>query len=296
MKNILETLNNGWRQIALLAVLLVAMNLGIEKLTDQDVTGAEILLIRAIFNLLTVLGIAIIWKRNIIPSQPKLQFGAFMCLGSSLLLIFTAYQYISAGSVSTLQRLDIPLLVLLAIFSGTFSAKQFALAIFALGITALLIILNQTTDENPLGYFLVLSGVFVICLNTLLQKKIAVSENIETIMVVTSVSSIFWGAIRCWQAGATFENIKFPQIAIIFGLSVINFVIFYIVNDLYKKESPEFVRYPYLLAAFLTMGMEMIIEQKIFSPILLTGNVVILIILTFLVRNRQKSIVEVETH
>lgn len=296
MKKFLEILNSGWRQIFILAVLLVTMNLGIEKLTDENVTGAEILLIRAVFNLLMVLSIAFLFKKSVVPSKPGLQFGAFVCLGSSLLLVFTAYQYISAGSVSSLQRLDIPLLVLAAFFSRKFSKSQFALSLTALGLVILLIIVNEKTDENPFGYFLVISGVIVICFNTLLQKKIAAVEKIETIMVVTSLSSIFWGAIRCWQAGASFESIKFPQIILIFGLSVINFIIFYIVNDLYKKQSPEFIRYPFLLAAFLTMGMEMMIEWKIFSPILITGNIAILIIMTLIVNVRRKSIVEVEAH
>jgi hypothetical protein len=207
-----------------------------------------------------------------------------------LLLIFTAYQYISAGSVSTLQRLDIPLLVIIAAFGSQSKLSQTLLALFAFALVAALLILNKTTDEDPIGYFIVLSAVIILCINTLLQKKIAVTENIQTIILISSLSSVFWGGIRCWQTNSTFANIQLDSLLIIVGLSFANLLIFYIVNDLYKKKSPEVVRYPYLLAAFLTMITEMIVENKIFNPILIFGNISILILLTLLVRSRHKNL------
>jgi len=189
-----------------------------------------------------------------------------------LLLIFSAYQYISAGSVSTLQRLDIPLLTLIALFTGKSNIKQTALSLIAFALVTILIILNKSTEETPIGYFLVLSGVVIIAINTLLQKKIAETENIETIMVVVSISSVFWGGIRCWQTYSTFSNVTPILLLAIIGLSIINLVVFYIVNDLYKKHSLEFVRYPYLVAAFGTMVVEMIIAHKLSSALLIIGT------------------------
>ncbi|MFN8300341.1 MAG: hypothetical protein U0T75_14670 [Chitinophagales bacterium] len=296
MNNWASKLNSGWLQYAALVSLLVAMNIGIEQLTDAGITGAEVLLLRSICNLIAALFIAGYSKKNIIPKQPKLQLGAFICLGSSLLLIFTAYQYISAGSVSTLQRLDIPLLLLIAAFGGHSKLSQTLLAVLAFVLVTILLILNKTTDEDPIGYLIVLSAVAIICINTLLQKKIAVTENIQTIILISSLSSVFWGGFRCWQTNSTFANIHFDSLLAIVGLSFANLLIFYIVNDFYKKESPEVVRYPYLLAAFLTMITEMIIEHKIFNPILIVGNISILILLTMLVRSRQKTLMSSLTH
>ena len=287
--------NKGWSQIGLLVALLVAMNIGIEELTDNGISGAEILLLRSICNLVAAIFIAGYSWKSIIPKQPKLQVGAFICLGLSLLLIFTAYQYISAGSVSTLQRLDIPLLVIIAAFSNQSKLSQTLLALFAFALVATLLILNKTTDEVPIGYFIVLSAVVILCINTLLQKKIAITENIQTIILISSLSSVFWGGIRCWQTHSTFANIQLDSLLIIVGLSFINLIIFYIVNDLYKKKSPEVVRYPYLLAAFMTMMTEMIVEHKIFNPILIVGNISILIVLTLLVRSRHKNLMTNET-
>lgn len=281
--------------MALLVALLVAMNIGIEELTDKGITGAEILLLRSICNLIAAILIAAYSRKSVLPKQPKLQVGAFICLGLSLLLIFTAYQYISAGSVSTLQRLDIPLLVLFATFGGQSKVSQTVLAVLAFVLVAALLILNKTTDEDPVGYFIVLSAVVILCVNTLLQKKIAVTENIQTIILISSLSSVFWSCIRCWQSHSTFANIHFDSLLVIVGLSIINLIIFYIVNDLYKKKSPEVVRYPYLLAAFLTMITEMIVEHKIFNPILIIGNISILIVLTLLVRSRHKNLMTNET-
>lgn len=295
MINFINKLNSGGLQIALLVALLVAMNIGIEELTDQGITGAEILLVRSICNLVAAIFIAAYSTTSILPKQPKLQAGAFICLGLSLLLIFTAYQYISAGSVSTLQRLDIPLLVLISAFGGQSKLSQTLLALLAFALVAALLLLNKTTDEDPIGYFIVLSAVVILCINTLLQKKIAITENIQTIILISSLSSVFWGGVRCWQTHSTFANIQLDSLLAIVGLSIINLIIFYLVNDLYKKKRPEVVRYPYLLAAFLTMITEMIVEHKMFNPILIIGNISILIVLTLLVRSRHKNLMTNET-
>ncbi len=289
MNKWISKLNNSWWQILVLVALLVIMNLGIKTLTKNGISGAEILLLRSSCNLLAAFAIAGFTKTSIVPKQPKLQAGAFVCLGLSLLLIFTAYQYISAGSVSSLDRLDIPLLVLIAAVSGKSTVSQVLLALLSFILVVLLLVLNKTTNENPLGYFIVLSAVVIICINTILQKKIAATENIQTIILITSLSSFFWSGIRCWQTHATFANIHTGSLLVIIGLSIINLIIFYIINDIYKKYHPEVVRYPYLLAAFMTMILEMIIAQKLSSPVLIFGNISILIVLTLLVRSRQQQ-------
>lgn len=294
MSNYSRKLINGFGLIAILVVLLVALNIGIEQLTNQKITGAEVLVIRSLCNLLSVFVIAFFSKKSIIPKQPKLQIGIFLCLGLSLLLFYTAYQYISAGSVSTLQRLDIPLLVLTAAFSKKSTLAQMLTALLAFILVAALLVMNKATSENPIGYLIVLSGVGILCINTLLQKRIAILENIQTIIFISSLSSVFWGAVRCYQFHSTFSNVHLFSFFVIVGLSLINLAIFYIVNILYKKHQPEIVRYPYLLAAFLTMVTEMIIAHKLFSPILIIGNTSILIVLSFLVRSRQRSVIKAE--
>lgn len=278
---------NKWLQFTVMVLLNIAMSIGIEELTDQQISGAEILFIRAICNLVFVILLAATNKKSIIPKKPALQTGAFICLGLSLLLFFSAYQFISAGSVSTLQRLDIPLLAVISLFTIQFSLKQFVYSLFAFSLVVALLLFSKTTDEDPFGYVLVVCGVIVIAINTLLQKKIAANENIVSIMFVISLSSVFWGGIRCWQSNSTFKNITLYTFLAIFLLSLVNLVVFYLVNDLYKKHSPEYVRYPYLVAAFCTMIVEMIVEDKVFNSFLIIGNVAILIILTLLVKSMQ---------
>ena len=251
-------------------------------------------MLRSSCNLLAAFSIAGFTKTSIIPKQPKLQFGTFMCSGLSLLLVFTAYQYISAGSVSTLQRLDIPLLVLVAAFNKKSNLLQISLSLLAFVLVAALIVFSKTTNEHPIGYFIVLAAVVIICINTLLQKKIALTENIPTIIFISSISSVFWSGIQCLQTHATFANIHAGNLLVIIGLSIINLIIFYIINDIYKKYNPEVVRYPYLVAAFFTMIVEMVIAQKLSSPVLIIGNISILVVLTLLVRSRQiKNITEI---
>ena len=282
-------MNSNNFKIVVLIVLLVIMNISIEEITDLNVTGAEILLIRSFCNLIFAFILAGVSKQNIFPKKLKLQIVAFFCIGLSLLLVFTSYQYISAASVNTIQRLDIPLLTFLTLFSGKFSLKRFLLSLLTVSIIIALIFANKSTDENPIGYFLVIIAVIVTSIYTILQKRISIVENIASIMFVVSLSSVFWSSIRCLQTHTTFVNVSNFILASIIGLSIINFIIFYILNDLYKYHSSEFVRYPYLIAAFVIMLTEMIVEHKIFSPVLIIGNTTIIITLTILVRSRQNK-------
>ncbi|SDE31590.1 hypothetical protein [Niabella drilacis] len=243
------------------------------------------LFIRSLFNLLLVFVVAGVTKQKLLPTQPKLQIGAFICLGLSLLLIFTAYQYISAGSVSTLQRLDIPLLAVLAMHQK-FSLKKLLLSVLAFLLVAVLVVYTSANGENPVGYFLVLAGVALVAVNTLIQKQIAAKENIVAIMLVGCLSSICWGGLRCWQGCSSFQNMSPAILLAIFGLAVVNLTIFYLVNELYKKHPPEFVRYPYLIAAFGTMCVEMLMKQRWQSPVVIAGNTAILLVFSVLVTDR----------
>ncbi len=276
-------------KILLLILLLVIMNISIEQLTNLKISGAEILFIRAVFNFGLAVLVAVKNRETIIPQKPKLQIGTFLLFGLGMLLNFSAYQYISAGSVSTLQRLDIPLLVLVSFLYSPFNGRKGFLAVLSFLVVGLMIFYSRNAQENVLGYVLIIFSVIVLVINTLLQKKIAVKENIATIMAVVSLSSLFWGGIRCWQSGADFQKITPMILGIIFGLAVINLIIFYLVNELYKKYPAEFVRYPYLISAFAIMIVEMLIKQKWETPVVIFGNIAILIIITFLVGNKSKN-------
>lgn len=289
MKKITDVFYNCRFQLISLVVFLILMNIGIEELTDKKIKGSTVLFIRGIFNLSFAILIAIFNGNHIIPKHPKLQLGSFMTKGLSLLLIFSSYQYISAGSVNTLNRLEIPIITLfsLPIRKQPFSA--FSLSILSFLIVGGLIFFNENIDEDPYGYALVLMGVVLISAYTLIQKKVASLENIEVIMIVSSISSIFWSGITGINYSEILGVFRSTDIILILILALINLSIFYIINDVYKKHPVNYVRFPYLIAALGTMCLEMIVEQKIFSPILIIGNISILITLTILIKLKPKS-------
>lgn len=289
----------------LVVLLNIAMSIGIEQLTDRGVKGAEALLIRSSVNFLLALAVAAIGRQSLLPAQPRLQMGVFLSLGLSLLLTFTAYEHISAGSVNALQRLDIPLLAVVAVVSHSRSRRKpflssvpgsgfdqrtvsFWLSVLAFVLVAVLLLFNQTTDEEPAGYFLMLAAVGALVITTLLRQKTARSENIATIMLIASLSSMFWGGIRCWQIHASFAGVSPAVLCFIVVLALINFVMFFLVNEFHKKYPPEFVRYPYLIAAFGTMIAEMITEHKLFSPLLIGCNMALLLVAYLLVKRAGK--------
>ncbi len=272
--------------IVILVVLLVSMNIFVEHLTNLHITGAEVLGVRSLFSLIFIAAYSFFKEKSLVPRELKLQTNSFFFSGLSLLLIMTGFEYISAGSVSTMQRMDIPLLIVIAAFTSKVTKTQLFLSLVTFAIIVALILLSNKTDESPVGYLIVFTGVVCVCINALLQKKISRKEEVQIIIAITSLSSLTWSLFRCYQKHTSFENIQSEQYLLLAMLGAFNVGIIFIMTQLYKLYKPDFVRYPFLLCTFLTMIVEMIVAHKLFSPIVLIGNTALLIIVTYLVKTR----------
>jgi len=203
-----------------------------------------------------------------------------------MLLILTGFQYISGGSVTTIQRMDIPLLILYSAITSHVRKTQLFLAVLTFVIILTLVIVHKRTNERPIGYALVLLSVICICMNALLQKNISTKERVEIIIINASLSSLLWSLTWCLYRNAWFENVGTIQCLILAMFGFFEIIIVCILVQLYKIYSPDFVRYPFLLSAIFTMIAEMVIVHKHFSPIVIVGNSLLVVIVTYLIKTR----------
>ena len=248
-------------------ILLVAI-IGntIEFLTDKEYPSALILFWGGAISFL-INGFFLLKKRHrFLPQKPKLQIIRFFTTGISSFLIFESYKYLAAGSVSLVQRVDIPLIVLISMFSGEKrSSLQFWLSFWVLAMIGFLILDSRFIDEEPIGFLLVFTGVVMVSFSYLLVKRSAESENVYLISNVNSLAMMAVGSVVMSITKSSWY-IQWPYIWL-FGLIGVCFFLLYIVGiRLYKWYNTERARFPFIIGTLATMCLEMIIEHKLFSP------------------------------
>ncbi len=122
----------------LIIIPLVALNNNtIEILTDKGYSASQIMFYRGAFSASLIALFSIVSKRNYFPKNWKPQAGRMAIDGLSVFLLYTSYKYLSAGTVALVQRMDIPLLIIISIFNKqTKSSLQFYLSIWSIFVLA----------------------------------------------------------------------------------------------------------------------------------------------------------------
>lgn len=262
--------------------------IGIEELTEHGVRSLIILFFVGIFNVLTIIAIHSRKLKTLMPVNKKIQLINFVLTGLGLTLVIISYEYIAAATVAIFKRLDIAILTIISITAGSLSKKIIPLAIvfFTVGV---LILDNDIIEEDIIGYILVISGVIVLSISNHLKKKIAGSEPVKSVLFIISLSTMFWAILIIYIMDINIYPINARLILLLLGLSFLNMISLHIIFGFYKTYSVQFARYPLLLAAFLTMFTEMIVEQKWFNIEMIVGNSVIFLSLSWLVVISQKE-------
>lgn len=272
--------------IAVYIILQIANNLSIEELTETGVKGHIILIGRSLTCLLISISAALITKQSIFPKQIKTQYARLILSGIGLLLITQSYQFLSATSVSTFQRLDISFIILISILIGRYKSYDKILFVIANALTvACIITLSNSIDEDPFGYLLVLTGVFLISISNFFVKRTALQENFYVFVNTACFSCIIVGFSFGFYKG--FETVL--SLKLILGLmisGIFMFGLYFCLMEFYKYYSIEKAQYPSVIAAFLILFVEMVIEQKWFSPLFILLNILLLIIITLTIRHK----------
>ena len=120
------------------------------------------------------------------------------------------------------------------------------------------------------------------------------TESMEIIILVGSLSGLIWSSVWMNYKGISVLEMKSVYIFEIIALSIMNLTLNYVLIHLFRRHSAEAVRFPYIIAAVLTMVLEMVIEQKFFSWILISTNLVLLSLIALLVWKRDQKVLQEE--
>ena len=226
-----------------------------------------------------MVGYALVKKEAMFPKNWGEQAVRFITTGGSLLLTLFSFGFLSAGTVSLLTRLDIPILIFFsAIARNNRNWVQIILSVLTVSIVLFLTIEPNVIDEQRSGFLLVFGGLILIVIGYLTVHKGSNTESIPALINIASISSILFGfALIVINKHSWLIPTK--DIMIILVSSFVNIFLFYLTIERYKKYSPEKALFPFVLAILSTSILEMIIEHKIYAvnEMLVTIGLTILI-------------------
>jgi hypothetical protein len=232
-----------------------------------------VLLIRGVIGFILCSSVAKFKGLNALPRKWNLQGYRLINAGLILLLVFQSYKYLSATSVSLLQRLDIPFLIILSsILKDKKSVVQLSLSILAVLSTCYFISSSLLTEEqemknqiNVIGFLLSGGSALLLAFSYILLKKTSKIDNAFVITNITCISTTVFGLIATLVNGYNW-TIHLSDIWLFLLASVILVSSYYYSMELYKQFTAEIAQIPSVLAVIVTMGIEMIIKNKWFNP------------------------------
>lgn len=252
-----------------IVIVLVGINSNlIEYLTDNGFTTSHILLHSAVGSLLFIIPYIFITKQTVqFGYKQPLFYGKLLVNAIGIYLLFTSYKYLAASSVSVIQRIDIPIIIITSVVLGqTKSALQFWLSIWAIILFLFFVIDSPYIDEDTTGFYLAISAAICLSMGYLLIKKNTKNNSIATVSIAYLLSFFVGGFIPLlygniitmptWQG--TLNVIAFLQGGLQTMLTILGI-------QLLKDYTAEKARLPFVIGAFSALIIEMIIEKKWFS-------------------------------
>jgi drug/metabolite transporter (DMT)-like permease len=276
------------RLLAIGLVLMVALhNNALEYLAEDGYSALVILFCRGVAQLAisSIVGRSIGY--SLWPSNWRTQSVRMLNNGVAIYLGIVSYQYLSATTVSLLQRLDIPLLILLGQATGRQAPDRRSwLCWIAVGLVFLFALDAETLDENALGFLTGVSSILLLSLNFLLIKRSVGEENLFVFINVSSLSCILIGAAATFftdQKGVHFHTIDYELMA---GTGALQFLINLCLLALYQQLPAERAQFPAVLGAVATMLLEMWVEQKLFGVVHIGGILLITALVAYIAYSR----------
>jgi drug/metabolite transporter (DMT)-like permease len=252
----------------------------IEFLVEKKYSTETIMVYRGGIALGISLFIGLLFRQRQLPVVWSSQLARLAFNGISALLLFESYKYLSATSVGIISRADLPLMVLISFLLGyQKSSLQFWLSLWTL-LTILYLTLNANViDEGQLGFLYAFGSVVLVSFSYLIVKKSTDTENTYVLSNINAISLLMIGGITVFFKGSSL-NIDISHAWIFLLTGLMQFLLYYLAFYIYKWYVVEKARLPFVIGAISTMGLEMLIEQKIipFShmglTLLITGMLV----------------------
>lgn len=222
---------------------------------------------------------AIYKGERMLPKYLKAQSVRFITNGASLLFVLFSYAYLSAGTVSLLQRLDIPFLIFLSLFLKKPQKRYQIILSIATVATVLYLAINPSViNESATGFLLVFGSVSLTAVGYFTLHKGSNIESVPSLINVAAISCIIFGLFAMISFNCSWA-LSFKNAFVILLSSVASVVLFYILIGFYKIYTPERALLPFVLAIFFTSVIEMVIEKKMYTP----QNIIIASLITIMI-------------
>jgi drug/metabolite transporter (DMT)-like permease len=259
-------------------IFLVAINNNsIEMLADKDYTTATIMIYRSAISMLLFASVLLYKRKKIRVNNKKLLLARSFLDGLGILLLVASFKYLAAGSVSLVQRMDIPLLILISVYKQeSKSSLQFYLSLWAVILLTFFVTESKLLDEDAIGYALAAPAVLLAACTYYLVKKHTSQESGGVLGFFYSLSLLLWGIGLALFSQDSLQ-IDWKDFWIFALGGVLQFTVVSISLYLFKRYPSEKARLPFVIAIIATMIVEMLIEKKWFSfsqislTVILTG-------------------------
>lgn len=254
-----------WLVFVIVIIAVTFYTYSVEILTDKGYKASNIMVLRGSTALLLGILGGVLQKKRIIPYQWRPQIARFFLNGFSSFFAILSFTYLSASTVSLMNRLDIPALIIIATLLGQpKSNAQFWLSIWTIIIIVFMALDAKFIDEKPIGFVFAFLNVAIISIGYLLVQKSSQTENAYILNNVFSISNIVFGLSISFIVGNSIYLNPSDLWVILLG-AIGQLTIYTVAITLYSWFSVEGARFPYLLAALLITIVEMIYENKFFG-------------------------------
>ncbi|MDO7886635.1 hypothetical protein [Hymenobacter cheonanensis] len=248
-------------------VAAVAYNQSIEHLTSRGYSVPSLLVYRGILGCALVAAIARWQGLRIWPQAPRAQAVRFFNSGLALLLAFESFRRLAGVTVSTIQRLDIPFAVILAVLLGQRARDgKFRLSLLVLALVLSSFLFAGKIDEDPLGLAMAIFAVAMTAVAYLLGKQSVAVENNLTVINTTNLGCFAVG-LAVWGLGGHLSPIHVADLWLFAVSAVTQFLLNYTMAVLFRHHDVTRAQRPYLLSSVVILGLEMLTEHKWFAPL-----------------------------
>ncbi len=264
--------------ISLCIICLVAINCNIvEYLVGKSYPSSVIMVYSGGIALTMNIIHAFIKKKRIFPKFWLPQLVRIVIDGASVWLFYESFKYLSASSVAIVQRMDIPLLVLISFYAGNSkSSLQYYLSFWSFLILAFFVADAKFIDEGIAGFFLSIGSVALRATTYFLIQKQTRYED-ESVLNITYLFGILVAGLILNFSQQQPIVVAPADLPFFLVGAVSLYIIVQLALKLFAWHPAERARLPFVLGAFATMIVEMIIENKFFSftqiglSVLITG-------------------------
>lgn len=252
--------------IAVLIVLLVAINNNLnEYLTGAGYDATVIMLYNGSIAFAFTFILAKTQQASLKVANYRLLILRVIIDAVSIWCLLQSFKYLSASSVAIVQRMDIPFLILIAYLRGrVLNSLQFYFSIWTVIILFFFAFDAKFNNEDPIGFVYALAGVILFSLTLLIIRSQTTRESVHMLSMSYSFSGILGGLVFGLLAEQSFQ-VPVQDLPYFAATGAIQVFIVLLGVQLLKVYQAEMARLPYVLGAFATMLLEMVVEQKIFN-------------------------------